>query len=318
MKIYNKTLIIIALFLLVQIGASYAQMPHIVQGYFLNPDLSKPAVGEIKFQGYLSRAPFDTTVSAFCGTNGAWGLELVFAEKINNAKWVAGDTLVVVFQNVSSGSFGGARSILRFVTTAESPEDIGNVTLPVEMTTFAATARTNAIAEEVVLEWRTAGESNNFGFEVQRSQDGKNFNKIGFVPGSGSSNIDNHYSFIDMDVTIARYYYRLKQLDSDGTFTYSEIKEVIVNAPDRFELSQNFPNPFNPVTEIVFRVRQEVSVVLKVYDILGREVKTLINEKMNAGSHRISFDGKDLPSGMYLYAITMGNFHSVKKMVLIK
>jgi hypothetical protein len=107
-------------------------------------------------------------------------------------------------------------------------------------------------------------------------------------------------------------------LDRDGSFTYSEVKEVMVAAPETYELSQNFPNPFNPRTEIVFRVKQEGLVVLKVYDILGREVQTLVNGKMTAGTHRVSVDGRDLPSGMYLYTISAGNFHDVKKMVLIK
>ncbi|MBN2355079.1 T9SS type A sorting domain-containing protein [candidate division KSB1 bacterium] len=308
----------LTLFMLVLFVTSYAQMPHIVQGYFLNPDLSKPALYEIKFQGYLSRSPLDTTISTLCGADGAWGLELVFSEKINNANWVPGDTLVVVYENVGEGPFQGARSIFRYVTTSDSPEDVGSIALPVEMTTFTARVRSTALAEEVVLEWHTASESDNLGFEVQRCQDNRSFEKIGFVDGSGFSTEEQGYSFLDKEVAVAKYYYRLKQIDRDGSFSYSDVQEITVAAPDRYELSQNFPNPFNPKTDIIFRVRQDGLVALKVYDILGREVKTLVNKKMNAGTHRISFDGRDLPSGMYLYAITAGGFHDVKKMVLIK
>ncbi len=313
MKIKLSTLIFLVLSV-----TGYAQMPHIVQGYFLNPDLSKPALGEIKFQGYLTKSPLDTTVTVLCGVDGAWALELVYMEKINNANWQPGDTLVVVYENIAPGPFQGAKSSFRYVTTADSPEDVGEIALPVEMTTFTARVHTTSLAEEVILEWRTASEKDNLGFEVQRSQDGKNFAKIGFVAGHGTTNQEKVYSFTDRDVTVAKYFYRLKQIDRDGSFSFSDIQQVIVTAPERFELSQNFPNPFNPKTDIIFRLRQDGLVVLKVYDLLGREVRTLVNEKLNAGTHRVTFDGRDLPSGMYLYTITAGNFTDVKKMVLIK
>ncbi|HQG44357.1 MAG TPA: T9SS type A sorting domain-containing protein, partial [bacterium] len=97
-----------------------------------------------------------------------------------------------------------------------------------------------------------------------------------------------------------------------------DVREVEVTAPQRYELTQNFPNPFNPQTEIVFRVKQEGMVTLKVFDLLGREVRTLVNEKKTAGVHRVTFDAHALPSGVYVYSITMGSFHDVKKMLLVK
>ena len=321
MKIFKYSLVIVACTLLALFANSQAQLGHLIVGKFLNPDLSEPGLEEIKFQGFLSRANTDCTLISHCATGGGWGIDLVFMKNIDRANWQPGDTLVVVYENIAEGPFKGARNILRYVTSTDPSvyfEDVGNISLPVEMTTFTAMVRSTATAEEVFLQWRTAGESNNLGFEVQRSLDGKSFARIGFVPGAGSTNSTHSYSFVDNEVTVARYYYRLKQLDRDGSFTFSDIKEITVAPPDHYELSQNFPNPFNPRTEIIFRVRQEGLVVLKVHDILGREVKTLVNEKMNAGTHRISFDGRDLPSGMYLYTITTGKFHDVKKMVLIK
>jgi hypothetical protein len=315
-------LALITLLMLGQFGALLAQgdlTPHIVQGYFVNPDDSKPATGEIKFQAYLSRSPGDTTVAAFCATNGGWAVETKLSEKISEAKWVAGDTLVVVFENVlDSSPFYGARKSVRYATTEDTPEFVGSFSLPVELTTFTAAVKNTSISDVVMLEWRTVGESNNLGFEVERSLDGKSFAKMGFVPGAGSTNLARGYAYSDEKVEVGTYFYRLKQLDRNGAFTYSDVREVEVAAPQRYELTQNFPNPFNPRTDIVFRVQQEGLVNLRVFDLLGREVQTLVNEKKSAGVHRISFDAHDLPSGVYLYSITMGTFHDVKKMLLVK
>jgi len=313
--------IIMALALLVSTGPSIAQslFPHPVAGKFVNPDGSVPAIGDIRYQGYLSKDPIDTTFKRACGDSGKWTIDCKLDSNILFANWAPGDTLVIVFENVvEDGPFQGARTVYRHKTTDDFFEILTDISLPVEMTTFAATVRSTALAEEVALEWRTAGESNNLGFEVQRSLDGKAYNRIGFVAGAGSTQTAQGYTFVDRDVAVGKYYYRLKQLDRDGSFTYSEVKEIMVAAPERYELSQNYPNPFNPRTEIVFRVRQEGLVVLKVYDILGREVQTLVNGRMTAGTHRVSVDGRDLPSGMYLYTLSAGDFHDVKKMVLIK
>lgn len=310
------------LLLLGQFQGAAAQsilFPHIVEGNFLNPDGSVPAVGEIVYQAYLSRSPYDTTKRTGNLADGKWIVELVFQEKINQAGWKAGDTLVVVYENVLPTSpFYGARKLLKYETGSESPEQILNVSLPVELTTFTAAVKNTAISDVVVLEWRTVGETNNLGFDVERSLDGKTFEKLGFVPGAGSTNLARAYGFTDTKVAVNTYFYRLKQLDRNGAYTYSDVREVEVTAPQNYELTQNFPNPFNPRTEIVFRVQHEGLVSLKVYDLLGREVQTLVNEKRAAGIHRVSFDAHDLPSGVYLYSITMGTFHDVKKMLLIK
>jgi hypothetical protein len=308
--------------LLCQYNGAAAQsilFPHIVEGNFVNPDGSVPAAGEIRYQAYLSRSPYDTTTRTGCLAEGKWIVELVFQEKINQAEWKPGDTLVVAYENVLPTSpYYGARKAMKYETGSESPEQILNVSLPVELTTFTAVVKNTAISDVVMLEWRTVGETNNLGFEVERSLDGKTFEKLGFVPGAGSTNLARAYGYTDSKVSVNTYFYRLKQLDRNGAYTYSDVREVEVAAPQNYELTQNFPNPFNPRTDIVFRVQQEGLVTLRVFDVLGREVQTLVNEKKSAGIHRVTFDAHDLPSGIYIYSIAMGNFHDVKKMLLVK
>lgn len=199
-----------------------------------------------------------------------------------------------------------------------------NDPLPVELTSFTANADNN----KVLLNWETSTEVNNYGFEIERTITNeklkiKNWEKIGFVEGSGNSNSPKEYSFIDQeydqDHEIIRY--RLKQIDFDGKFEYSDIVEVEVevnNMPTEFSLEQNYPNPFNPYTSIEYTVVSSEYVNLKVYDVLGNEVATLVNEQKDAGRYRVNFDASNLSTGMYLYRIQAGSFSQVRKMMLIK
>jgi len=189
--------------------------------------------------------------------------------------------------------------------------------VPVELLTFTASIQNS----EVHLIWSTATELNNIGFEVERSySDQNNFAAIGFVNGKGSSTEIVYYSFIDKPVlnTDSKLFYRLKQIDLDGTFSYSDIISVIFDVPGGFALNQNYPNPFNPSTIISYQLKTDVFVSLKVYDFIGREISTLINEIKPAGKHEVIFDAKDLPSGTYFYTLIAGDFISTKKMMLIK
>ena len=115
-----------------------------------------------------------------------------------------------------------------------------------------------------------------------------------------------------------KYLYRLKQIDFNGTFEYSNEVEVIINAPEKFELSQNYPNPFNPGTKIRYQITASSPVSLKIYDVLGREIKVLVNDIMTPGKHTVKFDGTGLSSGIYFYKITAGNYSDIKRMLLIK
>jgi hypothetical protein len=188
-----------------------------------------------------------------------------------------------------------------------------DVIVPVELTSFSALANKN----EVILRWQTATETNNQGFEIQRINDGQ-FEKIGFVPGHGTTTEIQSYNFVDKNVLAGEYSYRLKQMDYDGTTEYSNIVEVLVTQPNEYSLSQNYPNPFNPSTTIAYSILKDGFVTLKVYDVLGEEVVTVINEVQSAGTREITFDASALSSGVYYYQLVSGEFTSTKKLILMK
>jgi hypothetical protein len=159
------------------------------------------------------------------------------------------------------------------------------------------------------------------GFEIERSIDGQdNFVTVGFVEGKGSSTEISYYSFNDNPKLsgVNQLYYRLKQVDFDGTFSYSNVVNVSYDVPAEFVLSQNYPNPFNPSTRINYFLPKESFVSVKVYDFLGREVTTLVNEIKSTGSYDLVFDASNLPSGTYFYTLRTDNYSSTKKMILLK
>jgi hypothetical protein len=186
--------------------------------------------------------------------------------------------------------------------------------VPVELTSFSA----QVVGESVVLNWQTASELNNSGFEIQRSTQGSELVTIGFTPGHGTTTESKNYRFVDANLSAGNYTYRLKQVDFNGTFSYSSEVNVDVTAPLQFELAQNYPNPFNPSTTIKFALPQSSNVTLKVYNALGQEVSTLINQFMESGLHTINFDASNLNSGIYFYRLDSGQFSEVRKMTLIK
>jgi len=186
--------------------------------------------------------------------------------------------------------------------------------LPVELTSF--TARIDE--RNIILNWTTATETNNLGFEIQRRLDG-DYRTIGFVEGHGNSNSPKQYNFIDTDIGLSgNYYYRLKQIDIDGTIEFSQEIEVKLINPSKFELKQNYPNPFNPSTNISFLIPEPGFVTLKVYNILGEEVAELINEFKEAGYYEINFSAANLPSGIYIAKLSTGNNIQTIKMSLLK
>ena len=137
--------------------------------------------------------------------------------------------------------------------------------------------------------------------------------------GYGTTTETQFYSFVDQDLNPGSYFYRLKQIDFDGSFEYYELTETIeIGSPQTFYLSQNFPNPFNPATIISWQVPVDGYTTLKVYDDLGREVATLVNEEKPAGNYEIEFNASELASGVYYYRIISGDFVDTKKMILMK
>ncbi len=195
--------------------------------------------------------------------------------------------------------------------------------IPVELISFSADVNLNGVS----LTWATATETNNQGFEIQRSEDSKieklqEWEIVGFVSGNGTTTEPQSYSFIDENLSASKYQYRLKQIDFDGTFEYSSTIEVEVNSPTKFSLEQNYPNPFNPSTKISWQSPVISWQTLKVYDILGNEIATLVNEEKSAGQYEVEFNPessiKNPASGIYFYQLKAGDFVETKKMILMK
>jgi hypothetical protein len=191
--------------------------------------------------------------------------------------------------------------------------------LPVELSEF----RAQRVERGVELVWTTASEKNNAGFEVQARTDKGQASRehewrvLGFVKGNGTTSDAKSYSFMDRTAT-GKVQYRLKQIDFDGTFEMLPTVEVDAGLPRTFELAQNYPNPFNPTTAISYQLPVASEVSLKVYDLLGREVATLVNARQDAGRYSVLFKGAALASGMYFYRLQAGSFVETKKMMLVK
>jgi hypothetical protein len=193
------------------------------------------------------------------------------------------------------------------------PFNTGPIALPVELTSFTA----QTTSEGVRLSWTTASELNNSGFEVQRSTNQTNWATLGFVRGAGTTTEAQSYSFVDASAS-GRVFYRLKQVDFDGQFEYSNIIEVNAGVPKTFALEQNYPNPFNPSTAISYQLPVAGNVSLKVFDMLGKEVATLVNARQEAGAYTVNFNANNLSSGVYFYRLQAGNFVQTRKMMLVK
>ena len=187
--------------------------------------------------------------------------------------------------------------------------------LPIELTSFTAKQGVNGIE----LRWATATEVSNYGFDVERASAGKDaiWEMIGFISGHGNSNSPNNYSFIDNKPLNGKSQYRLKQIDKDGAFKYSNAVEVAAVIL-KYDLAQNYPNPYNPTTLITYSIPASSNVIVTVYNILGELIKTLVNENQEAGIYKVNFDAKGLGNGIYFYKIQAGNFAATKKMLLLK
>jgi hypothetical protein len=186
------------------------------------------------------------------------------------------------------------------------------VPVPVELTSFAATVS----GKDVVLDWNTASETNNKGFDVEKNS-GNGWNVIGFVQGRGTTTNPANYQFIDRNVN-GEVYYRLKQMDFDGSFKYSDEVLAKVAVPDGYQLSQNYPNPFNPVTNIRFTLPVDSKVVLEIFNLSGELVATLADDFRSAGEYDISFNASGLASGTYIYRLTADQTVLTRKMILMK
>jgi hypothetical protein len=198
---------------------------------------------------------------------------------------------------------------------------VSGTPLPVELSSFSAVY----LEDRIKLRWRTETEVNNYGFEIHRITVGQISNlsnewaNIGFVEGHGNSNSPKEYNFIDSELNSGgTYSYRLKQIDNDGSYEFSKTIEVNFGSPINFELNQNYPNPFNPSTTISFNLQNSGVVTLKVFSLIGKEIKSLVDGYREAGIYTVNFNAEGLPSGMYIYRMSTPGNTQVRKMILLR
>jgi len=251
------------------------------------------------------------------GTNYVWAATTtgIWQSSNNGVAWTqntrptgvtAAMNVVRYFGDANVGVSGGVGGVI--LKSALPP------VVPVELTSFTAASLNGT----VTLNWTTATEVNNRGFEVERSSDNTNYSVVGFINGNGTTTETQNYSFVDKNLAQGTYYYRLRQIDFNGQFEYSNVAEAIVSAPIEFSLNQNYPNPFNPSTKIAYSVPVAGNVKLAVYNLLGQEVSTLVDGFKEAGNYELNFDASNLTSGTYIYKIETAQFTQARKMMLTK
>lgn len=297
-------------------------------------DIALDGSGNIYGIGQFSNtATFGTTEIVSAGLNDAFMLKLNDMDKI---EWVnrvgatdidRGISVAVDYDGnfYGTGYFRLAADFGDSTLTSAGLDDmfltkITPVIVPVELVSFTISVNNNNI---VSLNWKTATELNNSGFEIQRSIDGVTYNRIGFVNGSGTTTQANSYSFIDNSPSNSKNYYRLKQIDFDGTFEYSQIVEVGIGIPATYQVSKNYPNPFNPTTNVKIDLPVESNVSYKLYNSIGETVKIFDSKEYAAGTHVLQIDGSNLSSGVYYFSIRLNGkdgTSNVKtsKMILLK
>ena len=230
----------------------------------------------------------------------------------------ASGTVWLIIENDATVTEGIDSLTLTFepnVTTNTFTYEVSTA-VPVELTTFFGTVSGNVVS----LKWTTATEVKNYGFEIERSLSAPktNWEKIGFINGNGNSNSPKEYSYTDKHLRSGSYLYRIKQIDNDGSYDYSNTIELNVRIPVTLDLKQNYPNPFNPSTTISFTIPTSGDVYLKIFNSLGEEVAKLVNGYAEAGEYTLNFDAGDLPSGMYVYQLKTNESSLTKKMLLLK
>jgi len=249
----------------------------------------------------------------------------LFSQTYFNVQYSGGSQKTIDISQLSNITFSGTSVTYTLTISSTLTDDISTISnitfgtsnggspLPVELVNFVATTN----QKTATLTWSTATEVNNYGFEVQRLADNI-WTKIGFVQGHGNSNSLKNYSFTDSSPLAGKIQYRLKQIDIDGKYKYSNTVEVTVAVPATYALKQNFPNPFNPSTKIKYDLPIDGLVTLKIYDVFGREFSLLFNENKRSGSYEVIFDGKRLASGIYICKMKSGNYSNIIKMLMLK
>jgi Secretion system C-terminal sorting domain len=198
--------------------------------------------------------------------------------------------------------------------------------LPVLLSYFGAAVN----QRNVNLKWITESEINNKGFDLERRGIVKQgqyseWKSIAFIEGYGNSNQQITYTYNDTKLSSGNYQYRLKQIDYNGNYEYFNLEnpsEVVIGVPNSVDVSQNYPNPSNPISLIDYQLSFTGKVALKVYDISGREVLTLVDEVKEPGYYTAKFNGSALASGIYIYRLIINGdnerFSKSFKLVLVK
>lgn len=249
-------------------------------------------------QGYVVTAPINNIGSAYTFDGG-------------NTWQLIEDSLDLCMPKFTSSSSGWAVS---WSLDAANLYKWSGPELPVELN--ALTAKANGT--EVTLNWSTATELNNYGFEIQRKASAGEFTTVAFVKGQGTTTQKNDYSFLDKDLDAGQYSYRLKQFDLDGKYEYSKIVEVEILSIISYSLGQNYPNPFNPSTTISYGLKEKSNVRLTILNSIGEEVAILVNQEQDKGYYNVEFNAANLSSGVYFYKLVAGNFIDTKKMILLR
>ncbi len=273
-------------------------------GYLLRSTIIKPGA-PLEFYVGLDNSSTQTNIGVWGTTDGG-------------DTWTSfnGGTMMDTYQ-IRALAFKGTIQTTLYAGAATNGAGVYEYTfepVPVEFTSFTA----NANGNNVTLNWSTATETNNSGFSVERKGIEGSWQTLGFINGRGNSTVINRYSFTDQNVGYGHYTYRLKQIDYDGSFSFSSEVSIEILAVASFSLYQNYPNPFNPATMIKYSLPSEEFVTLKIYDVLGREAAVLVNEKQGTGEHMIAFNASQLPSGIYFYTLSAGTNKETRKMILAK
>jgi photosystem II stability/assembly factor-like uncharacterized protein len=251
-------------------------------------------------------------VTSDIGWIGAAGNVFYTVDGGNN--WISSHISVGPSQAIRDIRFAGAR-LWAVGSDGLIIRGFADPSVPVELTSFSA----NVSENDVTLNWSTATETNNSGFTIERSQPESDWEEIGFIPGYGTTTEPRSYSYSDEGLSSGIYFYRIKQIDYNGSFKYYELgSSVEVSTPEVFDLAQNYPNPFNPSTKIDYSIAQTTNVQLVIFNSIGEEIAVMVNEVQQPGSYTVNYNAASLSSGVYFYKLIAGDFISIKKMILLK
>ncbi|MFZ5519526.1 MAG: FlgD immunoglobulin-like domain containing protein [Candidatus Zhuqueibacterota bacterium] len=305
-----------------QLEPAVAGTEHTAYGQIFNSNGSTPGNNDITFIAFIKGRPNETQTHNSTGSDYSGGWWNVACGDFPTA-WQVGDVLQVDVTNTANGETGTAEVTLTSAGSDGASALHLEFIVPVELVSFDAAANDG----KVNLTWSTATESNNFGFEIQRKSQTHEYDKIGFVPGNGTTAAPQRYNFSDGNVTSGTYYYRLRQIDQDGSFEISSEKMVVIAAPAEFMLEKNYPNPFNPETTINYKIGNGLvgvtDVQLNIYNSLGELVRTLFIGKQTAGQYSATWDGRDnsgivVGSGIYFCRLVAQDQISTLKMMFMK